>query len=82
MAAVVGGGGSLAGVFFASWTSWLVGGLLFLALLVVSGVLWAVFSQRDEPFARVTELARMARGDAAGRTPDGVDSPGNGSVTR
>ncbi|NKE55389.1 hypothetical protein FXN61_00510 [Lentzea sp. PSKA42] len=63
MAAVLGGGGSLASVFFASWMSWLVGGLLFIALVVVGGVLWAVFSRRNEPFARVTELARLAKGE-------------------
>lgn len=63
VAAVLGGGGSLASIFFASWISWAVGGLLFIALLAVGGVLSAVFSKRSEPFERVTELARLAKGE-------------------
>jgi hypothetical protein len=43
--------------------SWLVAGLLFIVLVAISGVFLAVFSKRNEPFARVTELARLAKGD-------------------
>ncbi|MGZ3147187.1 hypothetical protein ACVDFE_35355 [Lentzea chajnantorensis] len=53
--------------------SWLVAGLLFIALVTVSGVFLAVFSKRHEPFARVTELARLAKGDEeSGGLPSAV----------
>lgn len=76
VAAVLGGGGTIASVFLASWVSWLVVGLLVIALVVVGGVLWAVFSRRNEPFARVTELARLAKGEfeSSGAPPTVIEA--------
>lgn len=71
----------LATVFLASWFSWFVAGLLLIVSVLVGGLLWAVFSARDEPFARLTQLAQLVKGDPPAKTPDGVVSTGCGNIT-